>query len=171
MVFLYLITRPVKLAAMPTTFEIVIADTSCFILLHKIQELNILRELFKRVYTTSEVVREFNQPLPDWVIISRATDQKYQNLLMREVDLGEASAIALSFEIEDALLILDDRQARLLAERLGKKYTGTLGLIARAAREEVVPSIEDIITRIRQTNFRFSESIFEEIRKAAKKST
>ncbi|RDC62060.1 hypothetical protein AHMF7616_00651 [Adhaeribacter pallidiroseus] len=84
-----------------------------------------------------------------------------------EVDEGEASAIALCAEKLDALLILDDLQARKLAEKLKLNYTGTLGIIARAKKEGVIASVKPIIEKIRMTNFRFSEEVFAAIIKAA----
>ncbi len=154
---------------MLTKYKVVIADTSCFILLDKIAELSILQKLFGEVYTTPEVMKEFGKPLPDWIHVEASIDRKYQYLLAQEVDLGEASAIALSLEKNDTLLILDDRRARRLAEKLDRPFTGTLGVVARAAREEIISSLDAVIAKIKQTNFRFSEATFDEIRKAAQK--
>ena len=145
---------------MPLSYRIVIADTSCFILLDKIDELELLKRLFDEIATTKEIVQEFGKELPDWIKIESAKDRKYQTALALEVDEGEASAIALSTEKVDALLILDDLQARRLAEKLGLHYTGTLGMIARARKEGVIESVKPIIEKIRNTNFRFSEEVF-----------
>ena len=155
---------------MPTKYSLVIADTSCFILLDKIDKLDVLQHLFSVVYTTPEVANEFGKQLPEWITIEASADHKYQQLLAQQVDLGEASAIALSFGKENALLILDDRRARRLAQKLKCSFTGTLGIIARAAREGVISSLEEVISQIKQTNFRFSEATFDEVRKAAKRS-
>ena len=152
---------------MPRSYKLVIADTSCFILLHKIHELELLKLLFTDVFTTEEVVQEFGKEVPSWVKIKAVKEIKYQAVLELEVDKGEASAIALSMEIEGALLILDDLQARKLAEKLGLAYTGTLGIIARARQEGVILSVKPVIEKIRRTNFRFSEDVYAAIVKAA----
>ena len=52
---------------MPQEFNLVVADTSCFILLDKIQEWGILQRVFQTVTTTEEIAFEFRKPLPDWV--------------------------------------------------------------------------------------------------------
>ncbi len=49
--------------------KVVIADTSCFILLDKIGELNLLLSIYGKVYTTPHVVKEFGKELPEWVIV------------------------------------------------------------------------------------------------------
>lgn len=152
---------------MPLRFKIVIADTSCFILLDKIGETELLKQLFEEVVTTHEIAQEFGKALPEWIKIEAIKDIKYQSILELEVDKGEASAIALSTEKNESLLIIDDLQARKLAEKLRLKYTGTLGIIARARREGIVASVKPIVEKIRSTNFRFSEEVFAAIIKAA----
>jgi predicted nucleic acid-binding protein len=52
--------------------KIVITDTSCFVLLEKINALDILHRLFSTVLTTPEIAAEYGNPLPDWVIIQSA---------------------------------------------------------------------------------------------------
>ena len=152
---------------MPLLSKVVIADTSCFILLDKIDEVSILNMLFGEVVTTEDIAQEFGKKLPDWVAVESVKDQKYQSLLAIEVDKGEASAIALSAEKESSLLILDDLKARKLAEKLSLHYTGTLGVIARARKEGVIASVKPIIEKIRLTNFRFGEEVFSAVLKAA----
>ena len=152
---------------MPLSYKIVIADTSCFILLDKIDELELLKRLFEEIATTEEIVQEFGKELPDWIKIESVKDKKYLTALELEVDKGEASAITLSTEKANSLLILDDLQARKLAEKLGLHYTGTLGMIARARREGVIESVKPIIEKIRNTNFRFSEEVFTTIMRIA----
>ena len=87
---------------MPKNYSIVIADTSCFILLDKINEIDLLQKVFGNVTTTLEISQEFNKPLPRWVTIKSATNQRYIELLEIELDKGEASAIALALETDNS---------------------------------------------------------------------
>src|SRR5581483_2859767 len=98
--------------------SVVIADTSCFILLSKIKELEILRMVYSTVYTTPEIASEFKNELPDWVVIRAVENRQVVQALEAELDVGEASAIALTYELSDAILILDDWSARKVATRL-----------------------------------------------------
>src|SRR5690242_5657326 len=95
-------------------YSVVIADTSCFILLDKIDQIDLLHEIFGSVTTTEKIANEFAKPLPSWVSIEKVSNPKYSQLLEIEVDKGEASAIALALEREFPLLILDDGKARKL---------------------------------------------------------
>jgi predicted nucleic acid-binding protein len=148
---------------MQPEYNIVIADTSCFILLDKISELEILRKVFHTVTTTEDIAAEFGKELPNWVNVSTVTNKDYLLLLQLEVDHGEASAIALSIERGNALLVLDDYKARKLAAKLHLAYTGTLGVILKAKQLGVISHIGPIIEKIQSTNFRFSEKVYREL--------
>jgi predicted nucleic acid-binding protein len=107
--------------------EIVITDTSCLILLTKINEIELLNVCYSSVVVTTEVAKEFNEPLPHWIKIKAANDISIKKTLEQFIDKGEASALALAFEVPESLLIIDDRIARRLAKSLGFKVTGTFG--------------------------------------------
>ncbi|MDP3912905.1 MAG: DUF3368 domain-containing protein [Bacteroidota bacterium] len=143
--------------------EIIISDTSCLILLHKIDELELLDKLGKNVFITQIIAREFGQKLPDWIKVKEPSDKHYQKLLEMDLDEGEASAIALSFEIANSILILDDLKGRKIADKLNLRYSGTFGLILRAKQVGILESVKPILDKIRKTNFRFSEKIFDSI--------
>ena len=148
-------------------YSIVVADTSCFILLDKIDQLDLLQKIFGSVSTTKEIAIEFNRLLPSWVHIQAVKNDRYRQLLEIEVDRGEASAIALALEEENSLLILDDAKARKLASSLNLNFTGTLGLFLKAKQLGIVSDIKPLLEKIQKTNFRFSESILKDILKEA----
>src|SRR5690625_5104798 len=107
----------------------IIADTSCFIILDKIGELDLLKEIYGQITTTTIIAQEFGEKLPDWVKIVEVKDKASQRLLELQLDKGESSAITLAMGINDSILILDDDKARKVANKLDLKYTGTLGVI------------------------------------------
>ena len=143
--------------------EIIISDTSCLILLYKIDELELLDKLSKNVFITQIIKREFGQKLPDWIKVKEPSDTHYQKILEMDLDEGEASAIALSFEIDNSILILDDLKGRKIADKLNLRYSGTFGLILRAKQEGIITSVKPILDKMRKTNFRFSEKLFDSI--------
>ncbi len=144
---------------------LVIADTSCLVILDKIHELQILHKVYTHVITTPEVQLEFGKPLPDWIKIESVNDKKYQRFLETQLDLGESSAIALASEKTDCILILDDLKARKVARRLGFKYTGTLGVINKAKEEGIIKRIRPYIDKLKRTDFRISEKVIEDLLK------
>ncbi len=149
---------------MPKT---IISDTSCFILLSRIGELELLQKIYGQILTTLEVASEFGQPLPDWVEIKSPGDKLRQQDLEIQLDKGEASAIALAIETPGSTLIVDDFKARVIAEKLGLEITGTIGVIVKAKLKGIIPSIKPLLEKVRATNFRFTEEIEKKALKAA----
>lgn len=144
-------------------YNIVIADTSCFILLDKINELELLKKVFSTITTTPEIASEFGKALPDWIRITEVKNSSQVESLQVQVDKGEASAIALALETNSSLIILDDYKARLLAEKLRLNYTGTLGIILKAKEVGIIEAIAPIMKKVQATNFRLSEKVLKEI--------
>ncbi len=150
---------------MPKT---IISDTSCFILLSKIDEFELLKEVYGQIITTTEIADEFGEKLPDWVEIKEVKDKYRQRLLEMQIDKGESSAITLALETLDCILILDDYKARKIAEHLQLTYTGTIGVIVRAKLMGIIPSIKPMLDKIRTTDFRISLEIEIQALKEAK---
>ena len=140
----------------------IISDASCFILLDKIGELDLLHKLYTRIVTTPEIVNECGIVLPDWVEVKLAKNIQYQKILELQIDRGEASAIALALESRNSLLILDDYKARKTAQSLGIKITGTIGVIIKAKLNGITPSIAPFLEKIKRTNFRLSDEIIKQ---------
>jgi len=137
----------------------IISDTSCFIILTNVGELELLQKVYGQIVTTPEIVAEFGEPLPEWVEIAEVKDKYRQTILELQIDKGESSAIALALETPDSVVILDDYKARKIAERLGVTLTGTIGVIIKAKLNGTIPSVKPILEKIKQTDFRLSREI------------
>lgn len=143
--------------------KIIISDTSCLILLSKINELDILKQVGSEIFITPEIKNEFGIELPSWIMIKSPKDKHYQRILELDLDSGEASAIALSFEFSNAILILDDQKARKIAEKLKVRYSGSFGLILQAKKIGKIKKIRPLIEKIKKTNFRFNEKLLQTV--------
>lgn len=144
--------------------QIIISDTSCLILLQKIDELDLLHKVFGQIVITEEIAKEFNRDLPEWITVKnpkRNSDRISESFL----DKGEASAIALALEEDSPLLIIDESKGRRVAKELGIRYTGTLGVIGSAKANGKIESVQPIIDKIRRTNFRISEDLLKRLLK------
>ncbi len=137
----------------------IISDTSCFIILTNIGELELLHKVYGQILTTPEIVAEFGEQLPEWVEIAEVKDKYRQTILELHIDRGESSAIALALETPNSVVILDDYKARKIAEHLGITFTGTIGVIIKAKLNETIPSVKPLLEKIKQTDFRLSAEI------------
>jgi Predicted nucleic acid-binding protein, contains PIN domain len=146
----------------------VISNTSCLIILDNIDRLDILQILYQTIHITEEVAQEFGKPLANWMMVNVVRDKNYLRLLNTNVDLGEASTIALAVQmLGNPVMILDDLKARKLAKQLELKYTGLLGILLKAKQQKIIVSVSDILVQLRQVNFRFSEKLETEVLKLA----
>ena len=137
----------------------IIADTSCLIILSKIKELPLLKLLYGEVLITDTIAKEFDEPLPDWIIVCPIKLNEKDFLFERRIDKGEASAIMLALEIPNSAIIIDDFKGRALAKELGKKVTGTMGVIILAKNKKLIPSIKPMLEKIKETNFYISKAL------------
>lgn len=137
----------------------VICDTSCFIVLTNINELDLLQRLYGQVVTTPEVASEYGESFPEWISIEKAINYQMQQVLELQLDKGESSAIALALETPECTVILDDIKARKVVERLGLDITGTIGMIVKAKLKGIIPSIKPLMNKIKATDFRLTEDL------------
>ena len=144
-------------------YSVVITDTSCFIILDKIDLIDLLPVLFNNIITTHQIAKEYGKPLPDWVIIQSVADFALQNDLLNIVDPGEASAIALAEEIGCDYLLTDDKAARKIAEQRGITVKGSIGLLLFAKQQGLIPLIKPYLEKIQNTNFRISYALIAKI--------
>lgn len=158
----------------------VIINATPLIHLGKLGKLNLLTQLYSNIITTREVKNEVltkNYPeysvlkmaFDNWIMIQDANDKTVMDnlILSQQIDLGEASVIALALEQEnDVLLLLDDLIARSIAKSLGIKISGTLGIILEAlyskilSTDEIKLLFDDLVT---ETSFRISVKLYQSI--------
>ena len=132
---------------------IVVSDTTPIIALMKIEQLDLLEKLFKRVKIPVAVYQELttNQKFKQeaemiknktFIDIARVEDIKSVSILQRAtgLDKGESEAIVLAEEIKADLLLIDERKGRLVAKQMGNQITGTLGVIINAYEENLITS-------------------------------
>jgi len=142
---------------------VVITDTSCFIILDKISALYLLHALFSKVITTPEIANEYGKVLPEWVIVQHVKNVDLQIQIKELVDAGEASAIALAYEIKCDYLLTDDRAARKFAEQRGILVKGSAGVLLYAKQQKIITLIRPYLDLIQQTNFRISQPLIDRL--------
>ena len=145
----------------------IISDTSCLILFDRIGEFNLLHKIYGEITTTQEVLEEYSRQIPDWIQIENVKNKKKQKELEKIVDKGEASAIVLALELEDSVLIIDDKRGRKLAKELEIELTGTLGTLLKAKQKGIISAIRPLLVKLKQINFRISQDLEKRILKKA----
>ncbi len=115
----------------------VFSNTTPFIALSCIQQLNLLPQMFDRIHVAESVLAECREGgpivVPDLKHLSWVTVVSDENALMLpvqfELDRGEKQTIALALKHTADLVIMDERIGRRVAEYFGLHVTGTLGVL------------------------------------------
>lgn len=148
--------------------NVTVSDTSCLILFNKIGGLELLEKLFGKLHVTETVLKEFNQPIPDWIKVVQLKKDLHKGL-SGFLDPGEATSIALASEHE-SLLIIDEIKGRKAAKELGIAITGSLGVLVAAKEKGYIQAIKPLIEKIEKTNFWVSEELIEQVLEKANES-
>ena len=145
----------------------VVVDASVLIVLAKLRRLQLLRAVYGRVLLGPVVHREVvaqGQRLhargveqveqaieASWLEVVRPAtgEQKLTVRLLRttRLDDGEAEALAVATR-RKLLFVVDDKEARHVAEALGIEYIGTAGVLLEAylRRHLTIDGLEDAMT-------------------------
>lgn len=142
--------------------KVIVSDTSCLILFHKIGQLELLHRVFGRIIITETVVQEFKRPIPPWIEVINPTTNLHL-ALQGFLDPGEASSISLATEFKEALLIIDESKGRKVAKELGIAISGSLGVLVTAKNKGIIDAVKPIIQEISRTNFRLSEDLVKRV--------
>ncbi len=152
---------------------LVVSNSSPLIHLGKIGLLDLLAERFDQVLVPKAVWQEAVEEggdEPDAKAIATASWIKVQEVpfspllttLSALLDKGEAEAIVLAMEVRADLILLDESDARRIAELYGLRKTGLLGVLIEAKREGRIQSLKVYLDQLCTTGFHLSEQIYNE---------
>lgn len=149
---------------------LVVSNSSIIIALAKACHLDLMEKLFKKIFVPEAVWREVTiggKPASekifraDFIQVEKTYNKRLAALLEEFVDKGEAEAIVLALQLNADVVLIDDRDARNLAKKLGLQVTGTLGVLALAKHIGLIREVKPIIDTLVETGFWISRRILE----------
>jgi uncharacterized protein len=142
------------------TGRIAVCDSGPLIALHQVERAGVLSELFAVVYAPPAVVLELRsvRPRPPWLDV-RAPRARHD--LPPRLGPGEREAIALAVELTGSVLLIDDRRARRVAERLGVEAAGTIRVLMLAKAYGLVDAVRDDFERLLRFGFFASRDVID----------
>ena len=155
---------------------IVFSNTTPLIALAGIKQLDLLRAIFGRVYIVREVVDECmaggkilvpNLAELPWVEIVESMTPEVPGVLL-ELDKGEKHTIDMARKMAADLVVIDERIGRSLAEYVGLKVTGTLGVLLKARQLGLISSFSAAVTAMQTNGIHYHPVLVEKLVKAAK---
>lgn len=158
---------------------IVVSNTSPIINLACVGQLDLLRQIHGSIVIPEAVFTEIaiagaGEPGAEevrrspWIMRRQVTQRPLVNVLRLELDAGEAEALACALELNADLVLLDERRAREVAQRLGLRFIGLLGILIEAQRQRRLPRVRPVLDDLRQkAGFWMTDALYQRVLAAA----
>ena len=154
---------------------IIVSNTTPLIGLAVIQRFALLRQFFGEITIQQAVYDEAviagreaggaKQEIlaADWIKVVAAKDRLAVEILLDELDLGEAKTIVLTREINADWVLMDERKGRRKLAQLNQQKIGTLGILLKARQSGLLSVLKRELELLRQNGFSISQQIIDEI--------
>jgi predicted nucleic acid-binding protein len=155
------------------TKHTIVGDSSPLIALAIIGQLELLAKLYQRVIIPEKVWEEITIhgaglagaaaiSQLDWLIIQKPASEMVKPLSIL-LDAGEAEAIALAMSLPDSTVLLDDAQARRVAEHFGVNRIGTLGILRRAKKAGLITAIKPYTVQLQNSGIYMRQNLIDAV--------
>lgn len=85
----------------------------------------------------------------------------HKKILRKDLHEGESETIALAVEEMPEIVFLDESEARRIAKVYGFNITGVIGILIRAKREGLIPSLREELDKLRnEAGFWIGDDIY-----------
>ena len=152
----------------------VVMNASPLILLHKINRLDFLNKLFDNIIIPEAVIQEIiaiDSPEEPAILSNitheciKVTNRAAIKSLLGRLHLGEVEVMIGALEKDVSTVVLDDFSARIKAKQLGLNVTGTLGIILRAKKQNLIADLTFEIEELKKAGMYISDDIIQQILK------
>ena len=150
----------------------IFSNTTPFISLSAIDRLDLLPALFGCIHVVDAMVREcaaggvIHVPALDtlsWITIVPSSAGTDPEPMLMQLDEGEKWTLHAARAANAERLLIDERIGRIVAERMGLKVTGTLGVLLKAKQQKLIPSFSDAALAMRERGIYFHSSLVERL--------
>jgi predicted nucleic acid-binding protein len=137
---------------------IAVFDASPLIAFRQIEQVDLLRDLFREILVPTVVAKEVAPSLgtlPNWIHVEGEFPSP---AWPRKLDAGERAAIALAVHVCADVVVLDDLAGRTVAAELGLAAVGSFGLLVRAKQSGLIGEVRPLMeAMIAHGNFASAE--------------
>jgi predicted nucleic acid-binding protein len=154
---------------------IIVSNTTPLIGLASIQRFDLLRHIFGVLHIPQAVYQEAvvlgreaggakrEVSTATWIKTLQVRDSLAVEVLLDEMDSGEAETIVLAREIGAEWVLMDEKKGRRKLAQLGLQYIGTMGILLRARQVGLIPSIRPELEKLRQQGFSVSQAVVDAV--------
>ena len=149
----------------------VISNTTPLIGLASISRFDLLRRLFGEIIIPKGVYNEVvvagwekggakrEVSSSDWIKVVSVKDQLAVEVLLDELDRGEAEVIVLARETNADWVLMDEKKGRRKLAQLGMRKIGTVGILLKAKEMGYIESVKPELERLRENGFSISQYV------------
>lgn len=131
----------------------VVANTTPIISFAAIGRLDILAKLFGQIFIAEAVYQEikakqshaYHEIDSPFIIVQPIHGHLYKDLLLSELDLGEAETIILAKEINADLVVIDENVGYQFANNAGLTTIRTLSILLKAKERGEIAAIKPLL--------------------------
>ena len=150
---------------------IIVSNTTPLIAFSSLQQFDLLRQLFGKVYIAEAVYSEatvakkekdnlgYEIAQADWIYPVKVKDRLAVAVLLDELDLGEAETIVLAKELNADWVLMDEKKGRRKLTQLELQKIGTLGLLLKTKEIGLLSEIKSAINKLNTVGFNLSDSV------------
>lgn len=154
---------------------IVVSNTSPITNLAAIEHFELFRRLFGQLHIADGVWTELGagrQAWPGrreveaapWIERHLVQTEPLIRTLQRDLDRGEAETLVLALELNADLVLMDEREGRRAAQRLGFKVLGVVGMLIEAKRRTLIQNVRPLLDSLREdAGFYLSDAIYHRV--------
>jgi len=152
---------------------VIVSDTTCLIILEKLNRIDLLCHLFEQVLIPSAVLKEWlagcehdEKWLNNFKCIQQIKIQSSTRLnsLLMILDQGEAHAIELAC-VNKLPLIIDESKGRKIATQMNVDVIGFVGIVIQATRIHYIDykTAKSLVNDSLTFGFRLSDVLFKQV--------
>ena len=153
--------------------ETAVTNTNTLIFIAKLNIFNLAKNRFREIIITNEVkeelfIKESNEnalirkEIESANFLKEVKTKKIQSLMLEN---GEESAISCCLEGDIQIFLSEDKKARVIAESLGLKVNGVLGIILWNLQNKNInkEKAEDLLNKLKTYSYFFSANLYAEL--------
>ena len=152
---------------------IVVSNTTPLIGLAVVGQFDLLRNLFGQITIPEAVFAEavlFGREKggakqevlrAEWINVVAVQDQLAVEVLLDELDRGEAETIVLAHELGADWVLMDEKKGRRKLSEMNQKKVGTVGLLLKGKQTGFLLEIKPHLEILRQQGFSLSRTVVE----------
>lgn len=162
----------------------VVSDSTPLIYLAKIGRLDLLRDVFEKIRIPEAVFHEavtqgkalnisdaflIENAIGAWIIVEQVEPETDAELHFLDTNIklgsGEKEALKLCRQLNAIYFIADDREARRVSRIMKIKPIGTIGILVKALRQDLITKREalQILDDLVKVGFRISSAVYRRI--------